>query len=44
VPDWYPYTAARRATMIVDTECKLVDDPYRIEREFWQGRDVAPAA
>jgi len=32
LPDWSPYTAARRATMIFDTDCSIVEDPLREDR------------
>ncbi len=41
IPAWPAYTLDRRATMILDAECKVVDDPYREERLVWEeiGRD-----
>jgi para-nitrobenzyl esterase len=41
LPKWTPYDNTRRATMIFDNECKLVDDPHGAEqRLLWslQGR------
>ncbi len=32
LPKWVPFTADQRATMILDNECKLVNDPYKEER------------
>jgi para-nitrobenzyl esterase len=32
LPRWEPFTAERRATMMLDRECRLVHDPYRDER------------
>lgn len=32
IPRWLPYTAADRATMLIDTEWKLANDPNREER------------
>jgi para-nitrobenzyl esterase len=32
LPAWRPFDADKRATMIFDTECRAVDDPYREER------------
>ena len=32
IPQWEPFTEARRATMIFNNECKAVNDPYREER------------
>ena len=38
-PPWPAYTAEKRSTMEIDTECKVVDDPYRLEREVWERLD-----
>jgi para-nitrobenzyl esterase len=35
LPDWEPYTATRRSTMLLDTSCRAVDAPYEPERRFW---------
>ncbi len=32
LPNWAPYDNTRRATMILNDECRLVDDPHRTER------------
>jgi para-nitrobenzyl esterase len=32
LPEWKPYNAAERPTMIFDNECRLVNDPRRDER------------
>jgi para-nitrobenzyl esterase len=32
LPDWHPFDAERRATMIFNTECKVVNDPHKEER------------
>lgn len=32
LPNWRPFTADQRATMMFNTECKTVNDPYRDER------------
>ncbi len=32
IPNWKPFTADERATMMFNTECALVNDPYREER------------
>lgn len=29
---WEPYTAARRATLVIDSDDALIDDPYQAER------------
>ena len=36
VPEWPAYTTATRATMQIDAECKVVDDPFAQERIMWQ--------
>jgi para-nitrobenzyl esterase len=35
IPKWPAYTLGQRATMILDSECKLVNDPYQEERLVW---------
>ena len=35
LPEWEPYTAARRSTMLLGTSCCAVDAPYETERRFW---------
>ncbi len=37
LPQWDPYDAERRATMVFDTESQAVDDPRREERLAWEG-------
>ena len=32
LPRWEPFTAERRATMMLSGDCRLVHDPYRDER------------
>ena len=32
LPNWEPFTADQRATMIFNTECRAVNDPYRAAR------------
>jgi len=32
---WKPYTLRKRATMIIDARCRLVNDPEPIERRFF---------
>jgi para-nitrobenzyl esterase len=39
-PAWRPYTLDRRATMLIDAQCRLVDDPEGEERRFWEGQDI----
>ncbi len=36
LPTWKPYDNERRATMILNDECRLVDDPHRTERLLLQ--------
>lgn len=38
LPNWPAYTPAKRATMWIDARCKIVDDPDREERLYWQNR------
>jgi para-nitrobenzyl esterase len=35
-PDWPPYDTQKRATMEIDAECKVVDDPFGLERSLWE--------
>ena len=37
-PEWLPYDLSRRATMMIDAQCRLVDDPEGLERKFWESR------
>ncbi len=41
IPPWPAYTGEDRATMILDTECRVVHDPDREARLLWT-RVVAP--
>jgi len=36
IPKWPAYTLEKRATMILDVPCRLVDDPFREERLLWE--------
>jgi para-nitrobenzyl esterase len=36
IPEWPPYEHERRATMRLDAECSLIDDPHREERLLWE--------
>jgi para-nitrobenzyl esterase len=36
LPDWPAYTPERRATMIFDKECQVVDDPHGEERRAFE--------
>jgi para-nitrobenzyl esterase len=40
LPDWAPYDAERRATMILDVPPRLESDPWREERLAWAGMPV----
>jgi len=35
IPEWPAYDAARRATMIFDTEVRVESDPRSEIRKFW---------
>lgn len=35
LPHWPAYECDRRATMLLDDECAVVDDPYGAERAVW---------
>ena len=34
-PTWPAYDLQHRATMMIDAECKLENDPFRQERAMW---------
>jgi para-nitrobenzyl esterase len=36
IPRWPAYTIEQRATMLLDAECRVVNDPNREERLLWQ--------
>jgi para-nitrobenzyl esterase len=36
IPTWPAYTLERRETMLINAECKVVNDPLRAERELWR--------
>jgi para-nitrobenzyl esterase len=38
-PAWPAYTTEERSTMEIDVECKVIRDPYRLEREIWEQLD-----
>jgi carboxylesterase type B len=38
VPTWPAYTPKDRATMWIDAHCKVVNDPDRAERLYWERR------
>lgn len=35
-PAWPAYTLETRATMEINAECRVVNDPYRLERILWE--------
>ena len=35
-PYWPAYNTERRATMEIDAQCKVDDDPFRLERKAWE--------
>lgn len=35
IPKWPAYTLEKRATMFLDSECRVIEDPYREERLLW---------
>jgi para-nitrobenzyl esterase len=43
LPDWAPYTARRRRTMLLGTRCVAVDAPREAERHFWAAHTAAPS-
>ena len=38
VPKWPAYTPRNRATMWIDAQCRIVSDPDKSERLFWENR------
>jgi para-nitrobenzyl esterase len=34
-PAWPAYTTERRATMLIEAECRVVDDAFSFERQVW---------
>lgn len=36
-PQWPAYDTERRATMIFNDECQVIDDPQSAERRLWEG-------
>jgi len=36
---WPAYTIEKRATMEIDVECIVVDDPFGLERKVWERLD-----
>jgi para-nitrobenzyl esterase len=35
-PEWPAYTLAKRSTMEINAQCRIVDDPYVMERRMWE--------
>jgi para-nitrobenzyl esterase len=42
IPPWPAYTLEGRATMFLDTQCKVINDPYREERLLWKEIQTYP--
>ena len=40
LPEWQPYDAERRATMLFDVPSRVENDPRREERLAWEGLPV----
>jgi len=40
-PGWPFYTTDKRATMLIDAECKVVNDPFSLERQVWNQVDAS---
>ncbi|HKR27717.1 MAG TPA: carboxylesterase family protein, partial [Acidobacteriaceae bacterium] len=40
-PEWPPYDTTRRATMLINADCKVVDDPFALERSLWERLEPA---
>ncbi|SPE42085.1 Carboxylesterase [Candidatus Sulfopaludibacter sp. SbA3] len=38
-PEWPPYTTEKRATMQIDSQCEVVNDPNPLERQLWARLD-----
>ena len=41
IPRWPAYTLDTRATMFLDAECRVFNDPYSAERRLWQELGVS---
>jgi para-nitrobenzyl esterase len=39
-PPWPFYTAENRGTMEIDAQCRVVNDPYSLERSMWEQLEV----
>ncbi len=35
-PEWPAWTTKERATMMLDAECKVINDPWPLERRLWE--------
>ncbi len=35
-PAWPAYTMEKRSTMEIDAQCRVIDDPYSLERSVWE--------
>ena len=38
-PAWEPYAIGKRATMLINAQCEVVDDPWKLERQVWDQVD-----
>ena len=38
-PEWPAYNAQTRATLEIDADCKVANDPYPLERKLWERLD-----
>jgi para-nitrobenzyl esterase len=34
-PSWLAYTLQKRATMMIDTQCKVEENPFGLELALW---------
>ena len=39
-PAWPAYDTKTRATMEIDADCKIINDPYTLERKLWERIDT----
>jgi len=40
IPEWRPYTAQNRDTMILDVPCRMEPDPEGEEIKAWEGLEI----
>jgi len=41
IPPWPPYSTSERATMILDVEPRIENDPFAAERQIWEAALLA---